>query len=105
MIHSVCNACEIKVADCTSEFRQQYTDNATALQDINKYGARLEYSCGLAKEFVMNGGGTKATIEMKCNWDSTWTPTASIGYCIWVACIEPPEPPANNHLGRYSVLL
>ena len=72
-------------AHCTAGYREQYTTNATSLQDINKYGARLEYSCGLAKEFMVNSGGTKAKIEMECNWDSTWTPTDSIGQCTWEA--------------------
>ena len=84
LIHSSCNVCEIGTADCAARLREQYAKNATALRDINKYGARLEYSCGPAKEFAMDdSGGTKPRIEMECNWDSTWTPTENIRECTW----------------------
>ena len=58
LIHSTCNACDVdgKSAECAAAVREQYKMNATALLNVNKYGARLEYSCGIAKEFVMNRG-------------------------------------------------
>ena len=66
LIHSTCNACEIdgKSAECAAAIREQYEKNATALLNINKYGARLEYNCGVAKEFVMNRGAYACEVHV-----------------------------------------
>ena len=62
------------------------------------YMANLTYDCGSAREFFYEDGTQAKTQSMTCQWDRTWTPTAELGECDWVACLKPPLPPASTHL-------
>ena len=84
------------------------------------YGAKVEYRCGLGKEFKgASYGQTDPAVTMECGWDGQWSPTSQLSQCTWVACIEPPIPENSTNLirnyeggsvvdfgatGRYSVL-
>ena len=35
---------------------------------------------------------------MTCQWDRAWSPTTQLGTCDWVACLQPPTPPASTNL-------
>ena len=59
----------------------------------------LGYECGLARMF--EDPETEQLYDMRwmgCNWNKTWTPYDSLDPCKWVACINPPEPPAEANL-------
>ena len=62
------------------------------------YMANLTYDCGSAREFFYDDGTQAKTQSMTCQWDRTWTPSAELGECDWVACLKPPLPPASTHL-------
>ena len=38
------------------------------------------------------------TQSMTCQWDRSWSPTTQLGSCDWVACLQPPQPPASSNL-------
>ena len=62
------------------------------------YMANLTYQCGSAREFFYSDGSQSASQTMTCQWDQSWTPTARLGQCDWIACLRPPTPPPSTNL-------
>ena len=58
----------------------------------------LSYHCGSAREFFYPDGSQSASQEMSCQWDKSWSPSATLGTCDWVACLQPPLPPPSSNL-------
>ena len=66
---------------------------------MRSYGSVLRYQCGLARRFYDPDLDLEYDERnMTCNWNKTWTTRDYIDECIWVACLYPPEPPAESLL-------
>ena len=75
--------------------RRQTKDDTS----ISFYGNTLTYECGLARRFKEPESNLLYdTRSIVCNWNKTWTPYTEIDPCIWVACINPPDPPFFTNL-------
>ena len=66
---------------------------------MRSYGSRLRYECGLARKFW----DVEAELHyderwMQCNWNTSWTLTDTLDECVWVACLDPPQPPEGTDL-------
>ena len=72
------------------------THNNTALP--RNYAANLTYHCGAARQFVRSDGSTVDTLTMTCGWDRSWSGDTDLLPCDWVACLQPPKPPASTNL-------
>ena len=72
------------------------TQNNTLI--AKNYMTNLTYNCGSAREFFYADDSQDKTQSMTCQWDRTWTPTAELGECDWVACLKPPLAPTSTHL-------
>ncbi len=81
LAHMTCTFCEDD-DDC-AEIKESYEKDAYKLQDINKYGASIEYSCGPGMEFLVDEatGETSPTEQITCGWDGTWEPTDQLKEC------------------------
>ncbi len=84
LIYQSCAYCDATAAaddadscDSSSAFMLA---NATLLQTVTRHKARLQYKCGLGREFkdLSSSTGTSPTTEMTCEWDPKWTPTDTL---------------------------
>ena len=78
---------------------QRYRRQTSEEENISFYGNTLTYECGLARRFL--DAETELLYDRKsitCNWNKTWTPSSELDSCVWVACINPPEPPSETNL-------
>ena len=68
----------------TDEIKQLMLDFPFDYRNITTYHSLLEYSCSLAKEFLLNDatGETSPTIEKTCSWDQNWEPNDEIPPCV-----------------------
>ena len=59
-------------------------ENPFEYRNVTTYDSKLEYSCSLAKEFLIDDdtGETSPTIEKTCNWDQVWEPDDQIPECV-----------------------
>ena len=78
------------------------------------YNAQLSYVCGSARMFLGEGNTHVESISITCDWSTLWSPSPSIPWsklwsklwspspvlpqCDWVACLQPPQPPAYANL-------
>ena len=67
--------------------------------EMRSFGSQLRYECGLGRRFF------DTEIEehyderwMTCNWNTTWTKYESLDECVWIQCINPPQPPEGTGL-------
>ncbi len=80
LIHATCDYCETADGTCAA-FRTTYMTNGTALQDVRKYGSKIEYECSLGKEFKSLGGGTDSSVIIQCGWNGQWSPVDTLTQC------------------------
>ena len=89
-------------AECDVIDQETFSEaNVTSKIEAVKYGATLEYECSLGQEFQTSPGVFATTQTLRCEWDETWQPPATItnlATCSWVACINPPTYAADAHL-------
>ena len=65
---------------------------------VDCFNISPRYKCGSAREFKV-GGDHLAEYTMTCLWDKSWEPSHKFpGDCDWVACLQPPQPPAYANL-------
>ena len=58
----------------------------------------FRYFCGSARKFLSVNGVHLDFMSLTCNWNKSWSPAPEIHQCDWVACLEPPHPPAYANL-------
>ena len=66
---------------------------------MKSFGTQLVYECGIARKFYDESNNeTYDQRSMVCNWNKTWTEYDTLDKCIWVQCINPPQPPTSSNL-------
>lgn len=79
--------------------KQKRKRSIIADQNIALYGNTLTYECGLGRKFLNPDLNIKYSQKnLTCNWNKTWTPENALDTCIWVACVNPPNPPKDSYL-------
>ena len=68
-------------------------------EEARFYGTTLVYECGLAREFYdPEKDSTYIQRNITCNWNKTWSPINELDDCVWVACVDPPQPPFASRM-------
>ena len=86
LIYSACNFCSV-AGDSTCRATTESLANDFPTRNVtHRYGAKVEYKCGLGKEFMgALYGQTDATVMMECGWDGQWSPISTLNQCTWVS--------------------
>ena len=101
LIYSACDFCTVAGDSTCRAAAASLASDFPTRNVTRRYGAKVEYRCGLGKEFQgASYGQTDATVTMECGWDGRWSPTSQLSQCTWVACIEPPIPENSTNLIR-----
>ena len=101
LIYSACNFCNVAGDSSCLATGESLANDFPTRNVTRRYGAHVEYKCGLGKEFMgALYGQTDATVSMECGWDGQWSPISTLKQCTWVSCIEPPIPDNSTNLIR-----
>ena len=79
--------------------KNRYKRQEATKEELTFFGNTLTYQCGLARRF--ENPETNLLYDERsivCNWNKTWTLHNELDSCEWVACIDPPSPPAFTNL-------
>ena len=79
LVHVSCAFCT-NYTTC-SAYTEGVTRELHEHQNLTKYGAELEYRCGLGQAFIVDNETTVEVQGMACQWDEMWTPTDQLMSC------------------------
>ncbi|XP_059083502.1 uncharacterized protein LOC131880812 [Tigriopus californicus] len=63
---------------------------------VQMFDAQVEYECGLARKFQWSNGSLTQILTRTCQFNGDWD--NDMAPCVWVACINPPQPPMGHHI-------
>ena len=98
MLSGVCKSQPSKRWSDDSHLKRETQPEET---EVRSSGSRLRFQCGVARMFYspeLAGNGTYDERLMQCNWNTSWTVEDSLDSCVWVQCIDPPQPPPETSL-------
>ena len=86
LIYSACNFCNVAGDSSCLATGESLANDFPTRNVTRRYGAHVEYKCGLGKEFMgALYGQTDATVRMECGWDGQWSPISTLNQCTWVS--------------------
>ena len=67
-----------------TEVETAFLEEPLDYRNVTTYASKLQYSCPLAKEFLINevSGETMPLIEKNCDWEENWQPDTNIPSCV-----------------------